>query len=88
MIWPEGPRRIRKFRKKNPECSNHVRDVRARFPEMDLGEPMEVVAKQGDVLFFHHLLPHSGTMNVGPSPRFAIRYMCLCQACRKWEKKG
>lgn len=88
VIWPEGPRRIRKFRKKNPEFSNHVRDVRALFPKMDLGEPMEVVAKQGEVLFFHHLLPHSGTINVGSSPRFAIRYMCLCMACRKWEKKG
>ena len=88
VIWPEGPQRIREFRKKNPEFSNHVRDVRALFPEMDLGEPMEVVAKQGDVLFFHHLLPHSGTMNVGAVPRFAIRFMCLCLACRKWEKKG
>ena len=43
---------------------------RALFPEMDLGEPMEVVAKQGDVLFFHHLLPHSGTMNVGAARTF------------------
>ena len=46
VIWPEGPQRIREFRKKNPEFSNHVRDVGALFPEMDLGEPMEVVAKQ------------------------------------------
>ncbi len=88
VIWPEGPQRIRAFRKENPQFSNHVRDIRARFPEMDLGEPMEVVAKQGDVLFFHHLLPHSGTINVTDAPRFAIRYMCLCVACRKWEKKG
>ena len=88
VIWPEGPQRIREFRKKNPEFSNHVGDMKAQFPEMDLGEPMEVVAKQGDVLFFHHLLPHSGTMNVGSSARFAIRFMCLCLACRKWEKKG
>ncbi len=88
MIWPEGAERIRAFRKKNPEFSNHVRDMRAHFPKLDLGEPMEVVAKQGDVLFFHHLLPHSGTMNVGTSPRFAIRYMCLCYDCRAWQKKG
>ena len=88
VIWPEGAQRIREFRKKNPEFSNHVRDVGAHFPKMDLGEPMEVVAKQGDVLFFHHLLPHCGTMNVGSAPRFAIRSMCLCLACRKWEKKG
>ena len=88
MVWPEGPHRIREFRKKNPQFSNRVGDVRALFPEMDLGEPMEVVAEQGDVLFFHHLLPHSGTSNVGATPRFAIRFMCLCRACRKWEKKG
>ena len=87
IIWPEGPQRIREFRKNNPGFSNHIRDVGALFPEMDLGEPMEVVAKPGDVLFFHHLLPHAGTMNVSSAPRFAIRYMCLCLACRKWEKK-
>lgn len=88
VIWPEGPQRIRAFRKKNPEFSSHIREIRALFPQMDLGEPMEVVAKQGDVLFFHHLLPHSGTINVGTAPRFAIRYMCLCLACRKWQKKA
>ncbi len=88
VIWPEGPQRIREFREKNPEFSNHVRDVRALFPEIDLGEPIEVVAKQGDTLFFHHLLPHSGAVNVGNSARFAIRFMCLCLACRKWAKKG
>lgn len=88
MVWPEGPERIRAFRKANPGFSNRVGDIKAVFPELDLGEPMEVVAKQGDVLLFHHLLPHSGTRNVGEAPRFAIRFMCLCVACRKWEKKG
>ena len=52
VIWPEGPQRIREFRKKNPEFSNHVGDMKARFPEMDLGEPMEVVAKQGRCAIF------------------------------------
>ncbi len=88
VIWTKGPQRIREFRKKNPDFSNHIRDMRVIFPEIDLGEPMEVVAKQGDVLFFHHLLPHTGTINAGTSPRFAIRYMCLCFECRPWQKKG
>ena len=52
VIWPEGPQRIRAFRRENPEFSNHVSDVRALFPEMDLGEPMEVVAKQEMSYFF------------------------------------
>jgi len=53
-----------------------------------LGEPLEIIATRGDVLFFHHLLPHSGTSNTRTFPRFAIRYMCLCTDCRKWQKKG
>ena len=88
MIWPEGPQRIREFCQKNPNFSNHIRDMRVVFPQLDLGEPMEVVAKQGDVLLFHHLLPHSGTINAGTSPRFAIRFMCLCRDCHPWQKRG
>ena len=88
IIWSEGPHRIREFRKKNPQISNHVRDFHKVFAKLDMGEPTEIVAEQGDVLFFHHLLPHSGTLNVGTSPRFAIRYMCLCYGCRAWQKKG
>ncbi len=88
VIWPEGPQRIREFCQKNPDFSNHIRDMRVVFPQLDLGEPMEVVAKQGDVLLFHHLLPHSGTINAGTSPRFAIRFMCLCRDCHSWQKRG
>ncbi|MCY4400993.1 MAG: phytanoyl-CoA dioxygenase family protein [Candidatus Poribacteria bacterium] len=88
VIWPEGPKRIREFRKQNPNLSNNVQTMLTQLPQIDLGEPMEVVAKQGDVLFFHHLLPHTGTINADSSPRFAIRYMCLCLECRPWQKRG
>ncbi len=88
VIWPEGPERIREFRKQNPNLSNKIRTMLTHLPQIDLGEPMEVVAKQGDVLFFHHLLPHTGTINACSSPRFAIRYMCLCFECRPWQKRG
>ena len=43
IIWPEGPQRIREFREKNPEFSNHIRDVGALFPKMDLGEPWKLL---------------------------------------------
>ena len=88
VIWPEGPQRIREYRKQNPSLSDNVQIMLTHLPEIDLGEPMEVVAKQGDVLLFHHLLPHSGTLNVGNAPRFAIRFMCLCYECRPWQKRG
>ena len=88
VIFPEGPDRIREFRRKNPEFSNHVRDLRARFDQLDLGEPLEIVAEKGDVLYFHHLLPHTGSFNNGAMPRFAIRFMCLCHDCSPWQKRG
>lgn len=71
MIWPEGAQRIRKFRKQNSNVSNHVRSMLQLLPQIDLGEPIEVIAQQGDVLLFHHLLPHANTLNVGTTPRFA-----------------
>ncbi len=40
--------------------------------ELDLGPPMEVPARAGDVLFFHPLLAHARPMNVGGRPRFAL----------------
>ena len=88
VIFPEGPERIREFRRKNPDFSNHVRDIRSIFHTIELGEPLEIVAKKGDILFFHHLLPHTGSFNNGNTPRFAIRFMCLCYDCRPWQKRG
>lgn len=88
VIWPEGPERIREYRQQNLDLSNHIRVMLTHLPQIDLGEPLEVVAKQGDVLLFHHLLPHTGTLNVSNSPRFAIRFMCLCLECRPWQKRG
>lgn len=88
VVFPEGPERIREFRRKNPDFSTHVRDFRVIFDQLDMGEPLEIVAKKGDVLFFHHLLPHNGSFNNGTMPRFAIRFMCLCYDCRPWQKKG
>ena len=88
VIWPEGPQRIRDYREQNPSLSDNVQIMLTHLPKIDLGEPMEVVAKQGDVLLFHHLLPHASTLNVGGSPRFAIRFMCLCYECRPWQKRG
>lgn len=88
VIWPEGPQRIREYRKQNPSLSDNVQIMLTHLPQIDLGEPMEVVAKQGDVLLFHHLLPHASTLNAGKSPRFAIRFMCLCYECRPWQKRG
>ena len=39
---------------------------------LDLGEPMEVIARPGDVLFYQCLCPHAGSLNVRHGPRLAM----------------
>jgi ectoine hydroxylase-related dioxygenase (phytanoyl-CoA dioxygenase family) len=40
----------------------------------DLGEPVEVTAKAGDILFYHYLCAHSGSQNTTPHPRLALNH--------------
>lgn len=41
---------------------------------LDLGQPVELIPKRGDILFFQHLFAHAGTANIRQTPRFAFRY--------------
>jgi ectoine hydroxylase-related dioxygenase (phytanoyl-CoA dioxygenase family) len=40
--------------------------------ELDLGGPVELTPKQGDVLFYHYLCAHAGSMNTSDRPRLAL----------------
>ena len=55
----------------------------------DAGELLDWLRRQS---MLHHegdyLLVHAGSLNTGDKPRFAIRWMCTCDACRIWEKHG
>ena len=37
-------------------------------------QPVEVVAKAGDVLFFDIMTAHSGSCNIGTEPRLALNH--------------
>ena len=40
--------------------------------ELDLDQPVELTPSQGDVLFYHYLCAHAGSMNTSRRPRFAM----------------
>ena len=63
-------------------------DLKNPQQRFDLGEPVELRPSRGDVLFFHYLLVHAGSLNTSNKPRFALRLMCTCDTCRIWEKYG
>ena len=73
---------LNQTRKSIPILYNLNKDI----PALDLGEPMELLPKVGDVLFFQHLFGHNGARNTGPRPRLMMRYFCTCRAYGRWKK--
>jgi len=37
-----------------------------------LSRPVELTPRRGDVLFYHYLCAHAGSMNTSSRPRFAL----------------
>ena len=85
MVWPQSHQQIRTLAESDLQKYQYLLDLHNEVHSLDLGQPVELLPKQGDVLFFQHLFAHAGTANTRQTPRFAFRYLCTCQACKKWE---
>ncbi len=87
-VWPGSHRRLRETAAQDPDRYRMLPDLKNPQQKFDLGEPVELTPSRGDVLFFHYLLVHAGSLNTSNKPRFALRWMCACDTCRIWEKYG
>ncbi|MBS10746.1 MAG: hypothetical protein CME19_03975 [Gemmatimonadetes bacterium] len=85
--WPGSQRKIRELAESDPVAYEHLYDLNKDIPSLDLGEPIELTPKRGDVLFFQHLFGHNGSANVLPKPRFMMRFFCSCERCYSTWKK-
>jgi ectoine hydroxylase-related dioxygenase (phytanoyl-CoA dioxygenase family) len=54
--------------------------LKLEIEKLDLGPPVELTPRCGDVLFYHYLLAHSGSTNTSDRPRFALNM--------KWPAKA
>lgn len=88
VVWPGSHRSLGDAATKDPVRYRTLPDFERPTQEFDLGDPIEIRPSRGDVLFFHFLLVHAGSLNTGHKPRFALRWMCTCDTCRIWEKHG
>ncbi|MEM7030151.1 MAG: phytanoyl-CoA dioxygenase family protein [Chloroflexota bacterium] len=86
VVWPGSERRIRALAESAPDKYAHLFDLNKDIGTLDLGDPIELLPKRGDVLFFKHLFGHNGTPNTGTKPRLMMRYFCACDACGRWKK--
>ena len=87
-VWPGTHRKFSVMAVQDPDRFRMLSDFAKPQQRFGLGEPIELRPSRGDVMFFHYLLVHCGSLNTGNKPRFALRWMCTCDACRIWEKHG
>ncbi|MEM7133994.1 MAG: phytanoyl-CoA dioxygenase family protein [Chloroflexota bacterium] len=86
VVWPGSQKQIRALAESDREKYTYLYDLNKDILSLDLGEPIELLPKRGDVLFFQHLFGHNGTSNTGSKPRLMMRYFCACSACARWKK--
>jgi len=87
--WPGSHRKIRELAESDQAKYEHLYDLNKDIPTLDLGDPIELTPRRGDVLFFQHLFGHNGSANILPKPRFMMRFFCSCEKCyNTWKKVG
>ena len=85
-IWPGSHRKIWALAESDREKYEHLFYLNKDIRTLDLGDPIELTPKRGDVLFFTYMFGHNGTSNVGSRPRWMMRFGCSCDICSKWPK--
>ncbi len=72
VVWPGSHRRLEELARGDPERYELMWSLNQGLPEIDLGPPVELTPRRGDVLFYHSLCAHAGSMNTSQRPRFAL----------------
>ncbi len=86
-VFPGSHRKILTLAESDREKYKYLFHLNRDIPGLDLGDPIELTPKCGDVLFFTYLFGHNGTANVGGRPRWMMRYFCSCKGCQtRWKK--
>jgi hypothetical protein len=76
VVWPGSHRKIEALAKSDPVRYELMWTLNLDIGRAGLGEPLEVIPKRGDVLFYHTYCAHAGSKNVRKQVRLAIN--------RKW----
>ena len=74
VVWPGSHRRIEQLAQSDPQRYAQMHTLNQELAHTDLGEPVEVTTKAGDILFYHYLCAHSGSRNTTSQPRLALNH--------------
>ena len=72
VVWPGSHKKVEALAYSDPLRYATMWELNGELAKADIGDPVEIVAKRGDVLFYHVFTVHSGSRNTGSTPRFAF----------------
>jgi hypothetical protein len=72
VVWPGSYKKIEELAKSDPVQYELMMSLNRDLGKLDLGEPIQVSSKKGDILFYHYLTAHSGSANATDIPRLAL----------------
>jgi hypothetical protein len=72
VVWPGSHKVLESLAKRDPVKYEMMWSLNQELARLDLGSPLEVTPKRGDVLFYSYLCAHAGSRNTNPRPRLAL----------------
>jgi hypothetical protein len=72
VVWPGSYKKIGALAKSDTERYELMVTLNRSLANLDLGDPIPILGKQGDILFYHYLTAHSGSTNATQTPRLAL----------------
>ncbi|MCC6442507.1 MAG: phytanoyl-CoA dioxygenase family protein [Armatimonadetes bacterium] len=72
VVWPGSARKVEILARSDPERYETMWALNQDVARAGIGEPVELTPRQGDVLFYHYLCAHAGSMNTSGRPRLAF----------------
>lgn len=72
LVWPKSHRKAEARLRSQPERYRFLGQLSEDIPRLDLGEPVELPARAGDVCFIDQRTFHAGSTNIGQRPRCAM----------------
>ena len=72
VVWPGSHRKLEALARSDMARYEYMWPLNTDIQKVELSGPVELTPKRGDVLFYHYLCAHAGSMNVSNRPRFAF----------------
>jgi hypothetical protein len=72
VVWPGSHRKLEELARSDPARYEMMWALNQDIGRPDLGDPVELTPRRGDVLFYHYLCAHAGSKNTSDRPRLAL----------------